>query len=443
MNTAYSVRKMLNSAFEYGLRSKKGRTPAGKGGGAGQRGRLTGMRRIQFVFLSIQHVFAMFGATVLVPFLTGLDAGSALIASGVGTLLFHLITRGKVPTYLGSSFAFIAPLALYVGKFHTPGQAVAGLISVSIVYALASLLVASVGFQRIRRVIPPVVVGPVVSIIGLSLAGSAVSNMAAQHWDAAIVSLAVAILASLAGTRIMRVIPLLIGIAAGYLYSLARGFVDLHPLAQAPLIALPHWVWPQFTAGAVAAMAPIALVTMVEDLGHMFVLNEIIERDVTKDPGFASILLGNGLATLVAGLLGGPAQTTYAENLGVLAITRQFSSRIIQGAAVIAILLGLFGKVGAFIRTIPTAVMGGISILLFGMIAAMGIRHLIEEKVSLVNMKNLIVVSVIFIIGVGYPNNGIAYATLAGLLVYWLIPDWAGRADEKEAQEKPEPKATV
>ncbi|MBX6353826.1 MAG: uracil permease [Thermoflavifilum sp.] len=407
------------------------------------------MRFVRSLFLSIQHVFAMFGATVLVPFLTGLDPGSALVASGVGTLLFHLITRGKVPTYLGSSFAFIAPLALYVGKFHTPGQAVAGLISVSIVYAIVSLIVASVGFQRIRRVIPPVVVGPVVSIIGLSLATSAVSNMAAQHWDAALVALVVAIAASLAGTRMMRVVPLLLGIIVGYLYALARGLVDLHPVAQAPVLAVPHLVWPQFTAGVIAAMAPIALVTMVEDLGHMFVLNEIIGRDVTRDPGFSSILLGNGVATFIAALLGGPAQTTYAENLGVLAITRQFSSRIIQGAAVIAILLGLFGKFGALIRTIPTAVMGGISILLFGMIAAMGIRHLIEERVSLANMKNLIVVSVIFIIGVGYPNNGIAYATLAGLLVYWLIPDLTGRRGaeagevEEAAAEKAEPHPSV
>ncbi len=377
--------------------------------------------------LSIQHVFAMFGATVLVPFLTGLDPGSALFASGLGTLIFHLITRGKVPTYLGSSFAFIAPLALYVKDRHSPGQAVAGLIAVSVVYAIVSLLVTAFGFQRIRKVIPPVVVGPVVSIIGLSLATTAVSNMAALHWDAALVSLVAAILASLAGPKQMRIIPLLIGIIVGYLYSCARGLVDFHEVGQASWVAVPHLQMPAFTGDVILAMAPIALVTIIEDLGHMFVLNEIIQRDVTENPGFHRILIGNGLATLVAGFVGGPAQTTYAENLGVLAITRQYSSRIIQGAAVIAILLGLFGKVGALIHTIPVPVMGGISILLFGMIAAMGIRHVIEEKVDLANMKNLIVVAIIFIIGVGYPNNGIAYATLAGLLVYWLVPDFAGK----------------
>jgi uracil permease len=379
--------------------------------------------------LSIQHVFAMFGATVLVPFLTGLDPGSALFASGLGTLIFHLITRGKVPTYLGSSFAFIAPLTLYVKDRHSPGQAVAGLIAVAVVYAVVSMLVTAFGFQRIRKVIPPVVVGPVVSIIGLSLASTAVNNMAALHWDAALVSLVVAILASLAGPKQMRIIPLLIGIVAGYIYSCARGLVDFHEVGQAPLVAVPHLQMPDFTGDVILAMAPIALVTIIEDLGHMFVLNEIIQRDVTENPGFHRILLGNGLATLVAGLVGGPAQTTYAENLGVLAITRQYSSRIIQGAAVIAILLGLFGKVGALIHTIPVPVMGGISILLFGMIAAMGIRHVIEEKVNLANMKNLIVVAIIFIIGVGYPNNGIAYATLAGLLVYWLIPDFTGKKE--------------
>jgi uracil permease len=377
--------------------------------------------------LSIQHVFAMFGSTVLVPYMTGLDPGSALFASGLGTLLFHLITRGKVPTYLGSSFAFIAPLSLYVGKYHSPAEAVAGLISVAVVYAIVALLVTQFGFERIRKLIPPVVVGPVVSVIGLSLATAAVNNMASTHWDVAIVSLGVAVLASLAGTRQMRVIPLLVGIVAGYIYAYFRGLVSLTVVAKAHWLALPQFTLPHFTASVVLAMAPIALVTMVEDLGHMFVLNEIIGRDVTKQPGFASILWGNGVATFLSALVGGPAQTTYAENLGVLAITKQYSSRIIQGAAVIAIILGLFGKMGALIHTIPVPVMGGISILLFGMIAAMGIRHVIEERVDLTNMKNLIVAGVIFIIGVGYPNSGVALATVAGLLIYWLIPDFGQR----------------
>lgn len=374
--------------------------------------------------LSLQHLFAMFGATVLVPALTGLDPGSALIASGVGTLIFHLITGGKVPTYLGSSFAFIAPLALYVGKLHSPGQAVAGLISVSVVYALVSLIIATVGFDKVRKAIPPVVVGPVVSIIGLSLATTAVTNMAATHWDAAIVSLLAAIIATLAGTKVIRLLPIIIGLIVGYVYSAVRGYVDFQNIADAPIFALPHFVMPEFTWVVILGMAPIALVTIIEDLGHMFVLNEITGKEVTKDPGFGRILLGNGLATLISGFVGGPAQTTYAENLGVLAITRQFSSRIIQGAAVIAILLGLFGKVGALIQSIPVAVMGGICILLFGMIAAMGIRHLIEEKVSLANMKNLVIVAIIFIIGVGYAHNGIAYATISGLLIHWLVPDF-------------------
>jgi uracil permease len=272
------------------------------------------------------------------------------------------------------------------------------------------------------------VVGPVVSIIGLSLATTAVTQMAAVRWDVAIVSLLAAIVASLAGTRLMRVIPLLVGIFVGYVYAWIRGVVDFTPLSHAPIIATPHIIMPQFTGSVILAMAPIALVTMIEDLGHMFVLNEIVHRDVTRDPGFPRILIGNGVATFISALLGGPAQTTYAENLGVLAITRQFSSRIIQGAAVVAIILGLFGKVGALIHTIPVPVMGGISILLFGMIAAMGIRHVIEEKVDLANMKNLIVVAVIFIVGVGYPTNGIAFATLAGLLVYWLVPDFTRSA---------------
>lgn len=376
-------------------------------------------------------MFAMFGSTVLVPYLTGLDVGSTLVASGIGTLIFHLITRGKVPAYLGSSFAFIAPLTLYVSKSHSPGQAAAGLIAVSVVYAIVSLLVTAFGFERIRRIIPAVVVGPVVSVIGLSLAGTAVTSMAATHWDVAIVALVVAIIFSLAGPRQLRMVPLLMGIVVGYIYAYIRGDVSFADVHKAPVISLPHFTMPHFTASVLLGMAPIALVTIIEDLGHMFVLNEIIGRDVTRDPGFPRVLIGNGVATFVSALLGGPAQTTYAENLGVLAITRQFSSRIIQGAAIIAIILGLFGKFGALIHTIPTAVMGGISILLFGMIATMGIRHLIEEKVDLTNMKNLLVVAIIFIIGVGYPNNGIALATLAGLLIHWLIPDLSRRQESK------------
>lgn len=373
--------------------------------------------------LSFQHLFAMFGATILVPVLTGLDPGSALVASGLGTLIFHLITRGKVPTYLGSSFAFIAPLALYVGELNSPGQAVAGLISVSVVYAIVALLISFIGFDKVRKAIPPVVVGPVVSIIGLALATTAVTNMAAVNWDVAIVSLVAAIIATIAGNKTIRLFPILIGLAVGYIYAAVRGIVDFSTITEAPVFALPQFIMPEFTWVVIFGMAPIALVTIIEDLGHMFVLNEITGKDVTKDPGFPSILWGNGLATLISGFIGGPAQTTYAENLGVLAITRQFSSKIIQGAAVIAILLGLFGKVGAAIQSIPVAVMGGICILLFGMIAGMGIRHMVEEKVNMANMKNLVIVAVIFIIGVGYAN-GIAIATIAGLLIYWLVPDF-------------------
>jgi uracil permease len=387
--------------------------------------------------LSLQHLFAMFGATVLVPALTDLDPGSALVASGVGTLIFHLITRGKVPTYLGSSFAFIAPLALYVGKLDSPGEAVAGLVSVSIVYAIVSLIISIVGFEKVRKVIPAVVVGPVVSIIGLALATTAVTSMASVNWDVAIVSLLAAVIATLAGTKVIRLFPLIIGLAVGYVYAAVRGFVDFTIISDAPTFALPQFIMPEFTWVVIFGMAPIALVTIIEDLGHMFVLNEITEKDVTKDPGFSKILLGNGFATLISGLIGGPAQTTYAENLGVLAITRQFSSRIIQGAAVIAIILGLFGKVGAVIQSIPVAVMGGICILLFGMIAAMGIRHLIEEKVSLANMKNLVIVAIIFIIGVGYAHNGIAYATIAGLLIHWLVPDFTTKNDHKAEKATP------
>ena len=289
--------------------------------------------------LSFQHLFAMFGATILVPALTGLDPGSALVASGVGTLIFHLITRGKVPTYLGSSFAFIAPLALYAGELNSPGQAVAGLIAVSIVYAIVAIIISSVGIEKVRKAIPPVVVGPVVSIIGLALAAMVVTSMASINWDVAIVSLLAAIIATLAGTKTIRIFPLIIGLGVGYIYAMVRGLVEFSTIANAPGSSPSAIRNARIHVGRDFGMAPIALVTIIEDLGHMLVLKEITDKDVIKDPGFSSVLWGNGLSNInfryhwrpcTNDLRGKPRSFSYHTPI--------FQKSYFQGAAVIAIL---------------------------------------------------------------------------------------------------------
>jgi len=407
--------------------------------------------------LALQHVFAMFGATVLVPFLTGLSPAVALLTSGIGTLIFHFFTKGKVPAYLGSSFAFIAPLALYVTEKHSLSQAMGGAIIAGLVYVVIYLVIKAFGTGFIERYVPSVVVGPVVIIIGLALAKTAVADMASGNWAVAIFTLLATIFFSILGKGLFEVIPILLGIISGYIFSIIVQYggllpklqelglaapgtqlLDMSPIFNAPWLANPtaqyaadfagqvfsfasfHFPVPEFTAAALLAIAPIAFVTIIEDLGHIFVIGNVTEKDMIKDPGFDRVLLGNGLATAVAALFGGPPSTTYGENIGVLAITKVYSSWVIRIAAVIAICLSLIGKLSAALSTIPTAVMGGICILLFGMIAAAGIRTMIEAKSDLSSTRNLIIVAVILILGVG--SGKVGYATLAGILLNLVLP---------------------
>ena len=410
--------------------------------------------------LALQHVFAMFGATVLVPFLTGLSPSVALLTSGIGTLIFHFFTKGKVPAYLGSSFAFIAPLALFVTEKHSIGQAMGGAMIAGLVYLIIYLIIKAFGSGFINKYVPSVVVGPVVIIIGLALAKTAVSDMAATNWVVAIFTLLSAILFSIVGRGLFKVIPILLGIISGYVFSIIvqyagwlpkiqemglavkdQQLIDLSGIVAAPWLSNPtaayaqdfagqvfsfasfHFPVPEFTAAALLAIAPIAFVTIIEDLGHVFVIGNVTEKDLIKNPGFDRVLLGNGLATVVAACFGGPPSTTYGENIGVLAITKVYSSWVIRISAIIAICLSLIGKLSAALQSIPSSVMGGICILLFGMIAAAGIRTMIEAKSDLSSTRNLIIVAVILILGVG--TGKVGYATLAGILLNLVLPNEA------------------
>jgi len=383
----------------------------------------------------------MSGATILVPFLTGLSPATALFCSGLGTIIFLLLTRSRVPAYLGSSFAFIATLTVFVKDQQNLASAMTGVLSVGIAYILIYLILRMFGTQWIHKIIPPVVAGSVVAIIGLSLTPVAV-DMASSNWAVGIFTLAVAILISIFGKGFSKIIPILLAIVAGYILAWIMGLVDTAMIKASfdTLFILPFSSFGTFNLDFVAilAFAPIALVTLIEDLGHMMILGNITRTDIIEnDPGFDKVVLGNGLATGAASLFGGVPLTTYAENIGVLAITKVYSSINLWIAAIAAILLSTFNPLQALIMSIPTSVMGGVSILLFGMIGAAGLRTLIEAKVDFSQNKNLIIASIIFAFGIGLSSHGVMVATLAGIFLNLILkeeaPDDGKKADEKAA----------
>jgi uracil permease len=400
---------------------------------------------LQALPLSLQHLFAMFGATVLVPFLVGLDTSVTLFTSGVGTLLYILITKGKIPAYLGSSFAFITALTALLGV--TPGQvapdekiaiAMGGCVVVGLLYVAVAAAIAAFGTGWIDRILPPIVIGPVVMVIGLGLAGVAV-NMAtkgatqqyhAEYFWVAMASLAIAVLAAVFFKGFLGVIPVLIGIVGGYAVAALAGQVDLSGVGAARPFAVPHFVLPKFELGAILLLAPISLVVITEHIGHLIVTNNVVGRDFVKDPGLHRSLAGDGVATAFSGFLGGPPNTTYGENIGVMAITRVFSVWVIGGAAVIAIVMSFLPPVGALIRSIPVQVMGGICILLFGIIASAGIRMLVEAGIDFSHKRNLIISSVILVIGIGGAKvhvfgleiGEMSLATYVGVLLNLVLP---------------------
>ncbi len=398
----------------------------------------------KWIFLSIQHLFAMFGATVLVPFLTGLSPAVALVTSGIGTLTFLIITKGQMPSYLGSSFAFIAPI-IAAKAAGGPGYAMVGSFLAGLVYAIVAIIIKKSGSDWIIKLLPPIVVGPVIMVIGLSLAQTAV-NMAmntadgkysATHFIVALVTLAITIILSIFGRGFLGVIPVLIGIIGGYIFAYFQGLVDLQPVYAAKWFSVPNFVipfvnyTPSFTWEIALLMVPIAVVTISEHIGHQVVLGSIIERDLFENPGLHRSLLGDGLATIIASFLGGPPSVTYGENIGVLAITRAYSVYVFVGAALMAIVFGFVGKISALISSIPTSVMGGISILLFGVIASSGLRMMVDEKVDFGDKRNLMISSVILVLGIGgavlkigasFQVQGMALAAIVGVILNVILP---------------------
>lgn len=393
--------------------------------------------------LGLQHSIAMFGATVLVPILVGLSPSVALFGAGLATLLFHLLTRGQVPIFLGSSFAFIAPTALVV-KEMGPAAATGGLIAAGAMYLLFSGLVKVFGTQRLLQVFPPVVTGPVIIVIGLGLSSVAV-NQAKSNWWLALVTLGGAVIASLWGRGLFRMIPILIGVVTGYLVSLLTGQVDaaaLRAVAEAPLLGLPDFHAPTFDWRAVAIIAPVAVVTFIEHVGDVIVNGRVVGKNFLEKPGLSRTLFADGIANMSSAALGGPAATTYAENTGVLALTRVYDPRVLQIGAVFAVLFGCSPKLAAVLKSLPQGVLGGVSILLFGMIASVGIRTLSEAKIDFAHSRNLIVVSLILVLGLGgaaFPVEiagtnlqlqGMALAALVGIIANLILPAQRPEADE-------------
>ncbi|MEZ0536049.1 uracil permease [Caldicellulosiruptoraceae bacterium PP1] len=427
---------------------------------------------LQTLPLSLQHLFAMVGATILVPILVGLNPTVALFTGGVGTLLYILITKKKLPAYLGSSFAFINPIITISASLGGREYALSGCIASGVVYLIVALLVYKFGTNWIDKALPPVVVGPVVMIIGLSLARVAAVKSAGLFSevvkDGQILELAVnvikspvcwvslftlfvAVIGSVYFKGFFNVIPVLIGLISGYIFSYILDLIGLNThlldsfypngkytpfinydvIKNANWIGLPGFVFPKFTWTAILSIAPIAIVTITEHIGHLLVTNNVVGRDFTKDPGLHRSLTGDGVATIVAGFLGGPPTTTYGENIGVMAISKVYSVWVIGWAAIIAISLSFVQKLGALIQVIPSPVIGGISILLFGVIASSGLRMLIEHKVDLSETRNLVITSVILIIGVGGTRlqifniefEGMALATFIGIILNFLLPE--------------------
>ncbi|NLB89954.1 MAG: uracil-xanthine permease [Clostridiales bacterium] len=373
------------------------------------------------LLLGVQHVFAMFGATVLVPILTGMSPSMALLCAGIGTLLFHLVTKGKVPAFLGSSFAFIAAIQKVATQYggtadmtspayqEALAYSTGGIIIAGVVYLLMALLVYFIGAEKILKLFPPVVTGPMVIIIGLMLAPTAINNIIAPigelsillNWLIAFATIAIIIAITLFAKGFFKLVPILLGIVGGYILAATVGMVDFTSVSNASWFVLPDFFMPKFSLNAIMLVAPIAIVTFVEHVADMNASSAVVGKNFMKDPGLHRTLIGDGIATIVAGFMGGPANTTYSENTGVLAATKNYNPFTLRIAAVIALLLSLFGKFGALLQTLPGPVMGGVSVILFGMIAAVGLRTLVENQVDFTNSRNLIIVAIMLVFGLG------------------------------------------
>ena len=407
---------------------------------------------LKWLLLSLQHVFAMFGATILVPILVNKAAGSevlsipvALISSGIGTLIYIVCTKGKSPVYLGSSFAFITPMIVAFAKSGKE-SVFTGIMAVGLVYVLVALIIKAVGKKWINKLLPPIVVGPMIMIIGLSLAPTAIEeiglNLEKVPWKnivVALISFLTTGILAVRGKGFLKVIPFLLGMVAGYISSIILGMVNLKEVFETSFIAVPDFYIPfvhyKLNFSALLTIAPIALVTISEHIGDHKVLSEIIGKDLITDPGLDNTLLGDGIATFIAGLIGGPANTTYGENTSVVGMTKVASVWVIGLAAIIAIIFGFLGQLTAIISSIPSPVLGGVSILLYGFISVNGLKILIQNKVDFENTKNVIVASSMLVLGLGgaaisimtknmsVSISGMSLAALVGILLNLFIKE--------------------
>lgn len=419
----------------------------------------------KWLILAIQHVFAMFGATILVPILVNTAAGEtvltipvALVTSGIGTLIYILCTKGKSPVYLGSSFAFIAPIAAAYSKGGISG-AMTGIMVVGLIYIIVSFIIKLIGKNWINKLLPPVIIGPMIMIIGLGLAPSAISSMGLAagttiEWKVVLVAVTAFLVTAIVMTMakgFLKVIPFLIGIISGYIMAVILGMVDFTAVTEASFFSIPNFIIPfvdyKLNFVAILTIAPIALVTMCEHIGDHISLSNIIDKDLTKDPGLDKTMLGDGVATFVAGLLGGPANTTYGENTSVVGLTKVASVWAIGLAAIIAIIIGFLGKFTALISTIPNEVLGGVSLLLYGFIAVNGLKVLIKNQVNFEKAKNVIVASSMLVLGLGgaaislstgdleISFSGMSLAAIVGIILNLIIPEEKDEIEIKKEEK--------
>ncbi|MCI6639716.1 MAG: uracil-xanthine permease family protein [Pygmaiobacter massiliensis] len=407
------------------------------------------------MLLGLQHTFAMFGATVLVPLMTGLDVSTTLLFAGLGTLLFHLITGGKVPAFLGSSFAFLGGYAMVApmvdGKPNTEllPYACGGVVAAGLLYVVMSALVRTFGIRRVMRFFPPVVTGPIIIAIGLILAPSAVAN-ASTDWLLALIALGTIVICNVWGRGMVRIVPILIGIVVSYLAAIVLHRVDFSQVQQAAVFSMAPITMAKFSISATLTIMPIALATMMEHIGDIAAISATTGRNYIQDPGLHRTLLGDGLATSLAGLFGAPANTTYGENTGVLALTKIYDPIVMEIAACFAVVLSFFPKFGELVHSIPTAIIGGVSFILYGMISAIGVRNMVEHKVDLTNTRNLIVAAVILVSALGFNSiggitfvlsedlsisfSGLAIAAILGIFLNAVLPGNTYQFDEEIVQ---------
>ncbi len=403
----------------------------------------------RMLVLGLQHMFAMFGATVLVPILVQgyglpLSIQTTLLFAGLGTLLFHVCTKFKVPAFLGSSFAYlggfstVASLPAYEGidPELKLAYALGGIVIAGLLYLVLALLFKLLGAKKVMRYFPPIVTGPMIIMIGLNLSGSAINN-ASTCWWLALVAMAIIVVANIWGKGMIKIIPILLGVVGSYIVALVAGKVDFSAVNSAHLVGLQKFIIAKFDVSAILVMAPIAIAAMMEHIGDISAISSTTGRNFIEDPGLHRTLLGDGLATAFAGMFGGPANTTYGENTGVLALSKVYDPRVVRLAAIYAIILSFSPKFDALVNSIPAAIVGGVSFILYGMISAVGVRNIVENQVDLTKSRNLIIAAVMFVSGLGFSSvggitftvgdaavtlSGLAIAALCGVILNAILP---------------------